>query len=84
MDSTSKNTFLIALHEGRGHLGPRDPLRYTHMFLACLLTLWSEHYQKQAERHLEVLGGRSPVIWSWHAPVDLHNGLAQISPRNAC
>lgn len=34
-------------------------------------------------RHLEVLGGRSPVIWSWHAPVDLHNGLSQISPRNA-
>lgn len=34
---------------------PLGPPRYTHMFLACLLTLWSEHYQEPAKGILKYL-----------------------------
>ncbi len=64
-DSASKNPFLIALLEGCGHADPMALHATPTCFLARLLTLWSEHYQEQAERHLEVLGGRSPASLDW-------------------
>lgn len=55
MDSASKNPFLIAFLEGCGHAGPMAVQSYTHMFLACLLTLRSEHYRSRQKGILKYL-----------------------------
>lgn len=55
MDSLSKNPFLIAFLEGCGHVGPMAVQSYTHMFLAGLPALWSEHYRSRQKGILKYL-----------------------------